>query len=100
MRSRRHESKSRTHLAPVESKTTLAAYTARWAQGLQVARSTRDHYDIIVGRHIIPALGRRPLNTLRRTDIVIFVAEQPCDCLTLVSGGRLYETQDSSVVTD
>jgi integrase len=64
-----------THLAPVESKTTLAAYTARWAQGLQVARSTRDHYDVIVRRHIIPALGRRPLNTLRRTDIVIFVAE-------------------------
>jgi integrase len=63
-----------THLAPVESKTTLAAYIATWKQGMQVARSTRDHYEVMIRRHIIPALGSRPLNTLRRTDITAFVA--------------------------
>lgn len=73
--SARVEIRRGTHLAPVESKTTLAAYTKQWSKGLQVARSTRDHYEVIVRRHIAPALGRRPLNTLRRTDIVIFVAD-------------------------
>jgi integrase len=58
----------------VESKTTLEAYIDSWKQGLQVARSTRDHYEVNIRRHIVPALGRRPLNTLRRTDITGFVA--------------------------
>lgn len=63
-----------THLAPVESKTTLAQYVTRWEAGLQVAPSTRDLYECYVRRHVLTGLGNRPLNSLRRSDITAFVA--------------------------
>lgn len=63
-----------THLAPAESKTILATYVEQWKAGLQVAPSTREHIEIHVRLHILPIQGRRPLNSLRRTDITALVA--------------------------
>ena len=70
----RVEIRKGTHLAPVEAKTTLGAYVRQWEAGLQVAPSTRDLYTAHVGRYIVPMLGGRPLNTLRRSDVIAFLA--------------------------
>jgi len=64
-----------THLAPAEARITLAAYATRWIAGLQVAQSTGHHYQLSLRKHILPALGQAPVGSLRRSDIVAFVAE-------------------------
>jgi integrase len=63
-----------THLAPAEARFTLAAYARQCVTGLQVADSTSHHYQLSLRKHILPALGHVPLGSLRRSDIVAFVA--------------------------
>jgi len=61
-------------LLPVDAKITLAAYSEQWLATLQVRPSTRSNYLSYLRNHVLPALGRRPLSTLRRSDIAAFVA--------------------------
>ena len=63
-----------THLAPAEARVTLAAYSAQWVTGLQVADSTAHHYQLSLRKHILPALGHVQVGSLRRSDIVACVA--------------------------
>ena len=63
-----------SHLAPVEARITLTAYATQWVTGLQVADSTGHHYQLSLRKHILPALGHVPVGSLRRSDIVAFVA--------------------------
>jgi integrase len=70
----RLEIRAGTHLAPMEAKLPLSRYIERWTAGLQVAPSTRAHYEICVRRHIIPALGDARLSSIRRPDIINFVS--------------------------
>ena len=70
----RIETASGTAVVPAESKVTVAAYGERWMTTLQVRPSTRYGYGNALRVHIGPLLGRRPLSSLRRSDIAAFVA--------------------------
>lgn len=61
-------------LLPVDAKITMAEYSHQWLATLQVRDSTRANYVSYLRNHIVPALGRRPLSSLRRSDIAAFVA--------------------------
>jgi integrase len=60
-------------LLPVDAKITVADYSVQWLATLQVRPSTRSNYESYLRNHIIPALGRRPLSSLRRSDVAAFV---------------------------
>lgn len=61
-------------IAPVDGKTTLAVYIPRWVAAQQCRPTTIQMYSSHIRNHILPALGRRPMASLRRTDISAFVA--------------------------
>ena len=61
-------------LLPVDAKISVADYTEQWLTTLQVRPSTRANYVSYLRNHILPALGRRPLSSLRRSHIAAFVA--------------------------
>jgi integrase len=61
-------------IAPVDGKTTLAVYTPRWVAAQQCRPTTIQMYSSHIKNHILPALGRRPMSSLRRSDISAFVA--------------------------
>ena len=60
-------------LLPVDAKITLAEYSKQWLATLQVRPSTRANYVSYLHNHVVPALGSRPLSTLRRSDVAAFV---------------------------
>ena len=60
-------------ITPADGKTTLAEYAPRWLAAQQCRPSTLAMYDSHVRNHIVPMLGRRPMATLRRSDISAFV---------------------------
>jgi integrase len=61
-------------LLPVDAKISVADYAEQWLTTLQVRPSTRANYVSYLGNHILPALGRRPLSSLRRSHVAAFVA--------------------------
>lgn len=63
------------HIAPAQSRTTLATYAAMWLQTLQVRPTTLYHYEIYLRCHILPVLGSRSLASLRRSDIQALVGQ-------------------------
>jgi integrase len=64
-----------THIAPAEGRTTVATYTARWLQTLQVRPQTLYNYEIYLRCHVLPTLGQRPLSSLRRSDIQTLIGQ-------------------------
>src|SRR3954470_2593799 len=56
-----------------DQKTTIADYAPVWLATLRVEDSTLKNYDTYLRCHVLPALGRRPMTALRRSDINIFV---------------------------
>jgi integrase len=61
-------------IAPADGKTTLAVYIPRWVAAQQCRPTTLAMYKSHLKNHILPALGRRPMSTIRRSDISAFVA--------------------------
>ena len=61
-------------IAPVDGRTTLASYIPRWVAAQQCRPTTIAMYNSHIKNHIVPALGRRPMSSLRRSDISAFVA--------------------------
>ncbi|MDT7539905.1 MAG: hypothetical protein QOI82_3490 [Actinomycetota bacterium] len=60
-------------LLPVDAKITMTEYSQQWLSTLQVRPSTRANYVSYLRNHVVPALGHRPLSSLRRSDIAAFV---------------------------
>jgi hypothetical protein len=61
------------HLPPIHRKVTLEEYGGIWLSTLQVRPQTRYSYEHYFTKHVVPALGTRPLASLRRSDIQAFV---------------------------
>ena len=61
---------------PVVGRETLAAYARRWAAVQPWRESTRRNKVGHLEHHILPALGSRPLATLRRSDVRAFVKDR------------------------
>jgi hypothetical protein len=62
-------------ITPADGKTTLAEYAPRWLAAQQCRPSTLAMYDSHVRNHLVPMLGRRPMGSLRRSDISAFVVD-------------------------
>ena len=78
-------------LLPVDAKISVADYTEQWLTTLQVRPSTRANYVSYLRNHILPALGRRPLSSLRRSHIAAFVADLVDKGLAAVDGQALLQ---------
>jgi integrase len=63
-------------LEPATDEQTLKAYAATWLTTMAgtLKASTADFYDAHLRRHILPALGTRPVSSLRRADCRDLVA--------------------------
>lgn len=61
-------------LLPVDTKVSVEQYVGQWVATLQVRPSTRANYLHYVRKYILPAMGRRPVSSLRRSDVAAFVA--------------------------
>jgi integrase len=61
-------------LLPVDAKISVADYTKQWLTTLPVRPSTRAKDPSYLRNHILPALGQRPLSSLRRSHIAAVVA--------------------------
>jgi integrase len=61
------------HLPPIHRNVTLEEYGRIWLSTLQVRPQTRYSYEHYLTKHVVPALGTRPLASLRRSDIQAFV---------------------------
>jgi len=62
-------------ITPADAKTTLADYAPRWLAAQQCRPSTLEMYSCHVRNHILPLLGRRPMASLRRSDISAFIVQ-------------------------
>lgn len=62
-------------ITPADAKTTLADYAPRWLAAQQCRHSTLEMYSCHVRNHILPLLGRRPMGSLRRSDISAFIVQ-------------------------
>jgi integrase len=71
----RAQALDRLGITPADGRTTLAEYAPRWLAAQQCRPSTLAMYDSHVRNHIVPMLGRRPMGSLRRTDISAFVVD-------------------------
>ena len=61
-------------LLAVDAKISVADYTEQWLTTLQVRPSTGANHVSYPRNHILPALGRRPMSSLRRSHIAASVA--------------------------
>ncbi len=90
-------------LLPVDAKISVADYTEQWLTTLQVRPSTRANYVSYLRNHILPALGRRPMSSLRRSHIAAFVAglvdkglatstvKHCCNVLSMITRSACYD---------
>src|SRR3954471_14472781 len=58
-----------------DEKKTVADYVPVYLATLRVAESTMKNYETYLRCHVLPALGRRPMSALRRSDVNIFVGQ-------------------------
>jgi integrase len=65
-----------TYVDPSAARMTLADYAARWLErmGPTWRSSTAGNVAVSINNHVLPVLGRRPLSSLRRTDVEAFCA--------------------------
>jgi hypothetical protein len=62
-----------THVFPADARTTLADYAPTWLASLRVDPTTAATYETCLRRHVLPELGDRGMQSLRRSDINTFV---------------------------
>lgn len=78
-----------TYTAPSAGQVTVAAYAADWLARRSWAPSTHDRIERELRLHILPALGARPLASLRRAHIEEWAKALP---LAPSSSRMVYET--------
>lgn len=65
-----------TYVDPAAAKVTVGAYAARWLERMTPTwrAATAGAVAVSLNKHVLPELGRRPLSTVRRTDVEAFCA--------------------------
>lgn len=72
-----HELFLGAYVDPSDGKVTVAEWWETWSQRQQWRDSSRASVTSLFRRQVLPALGARPLNSLRRGDIEAFIAGLP-----------------------
>ncbi|MGA5540796.1 tyrosine-type recombinase/integrase [Mycobacterium sp. NPDC051198] len=55
--------------APKVTKTTFADYARAWLKQRDVKQRTREHYDVLLERHLVPVFGSLPLTSITADDV-------------------------------
>jgi integrase len=76
---RQHEMHSGTYVDPASAKITLAEYAGQWIVRMKPTwrAGTAGAVAVSLDKHILPVLGRRPLGSLRRTDVEALCGSLP-----------------------
>ncbi len=70
------------YVDPAAGKVTVAEFWTAWSARQPWRASSRTVIESYFNRHVLPALGARPLNTLRRGDIEAWTARLPVSPVT------------------
>lgn len=95
-----HSKLSGSYVDPSQGRTTVAEYWAVWSERQQWRDSSRQSVTSLFNRHVLPALGDRPLSSLRRGDIESFAARLPLSRQTARQATQYVATLLEAAVAD
>ena len=89
-----------SYVDPSAGKTTVADYWTTWSERQSWRATTRMSTTSMFTCHVLPAFGRRPLNSLRRGDIESWAARLPLSARTINHATQYFSTMLDAAVGD